>query len=421
MDIYYPFLYPHEPPAAKFADIRLRVLLSPRLPPPRRSAPGDRLSFPNMPTTKGIGTMERNEGNWSRAETFSGFKDSWAEMKMMGGSVSPHTMKKDLARIEPLERYLGPIPLKEINPAMIAAAYVYVVRDKRAAGDKYSAASLFKMHSLAKQILSMAVSLGHIEKNPALLVPVRRPKRKEMGFLREDELKRLAAAVEEDFEALAKELLESFARWNIERGEEWQRRKTAGLNRLSYLVAVRIAIATGAREGEIFGLAWEHFDESAPSLLVARAIKADGKIGLPKSLASLRRMAIDEGTAEMLRIWREVQTELMAGMGLEVGESTLILVNSVGKQCNMSMFWRWWSGWREEKGFPGLRFHELRHTQVSQLIAHGMDLTEVQARMGHSTPSMTLAYSHLAPARDQAAAAIMEGIISGLRAEAAEK
>ncbi len=48
----------------------------------------------------------------------------------------------------------------------------------------------------------------------------------------------------------------------------------------------------------------------------------------------------------------------------------------------------------------GYRFHDLRHTCVSRLVAAGADVKLVQAVAGHSNPLITLKrYSHLLDAR----------------------
>lgn len=53
----------------------------------------------------------------------------------------------------------------------------------------------------------------------------------------------------------------------------------------------------------------------------------------------------------------------------------------------------------------GYRFHDLRHTCVSRLVAAGADVKLVQAVAGHSSPMITLSrYSHLLDARISEAA-----------------
>ena len=50
-------------------------------------------------------------------------------------------------------------------------------------------------------------------------------------------------------------------------------------------------------------------------------------------------------------------------------------------------------------------FHELRHTQATNLLANGVDVKTVQTRMGHANASITLNwYSHAVPENDRKAA-----------------
>jgi len=48
----------------------------------------------------------------------------------------------------------------------------------------------------------------------------------------------------------------------------------------------------------------------------------------------------------------------------------------------------------------GIRWHELRHSFASQLVIAGVPVRQVQEWLGHSTITMTLRYSHLAPGDD---------------------
>ena len=45
-------------------------------------------------------------------------------------------------------------------------------------------------------------------------------------------------------------------------------------------------------------------------------------------------------------------------------------------------------------GFPGLRLHDLRHTHGSRLIAAGLSIPVVAARLGHKPEVLLRAYAH---------------------------
>ena len=57
---------------------------------------------------------------------------------------------------------------------------------------------------------------------------------------------------------------------------------------------------------------------------------------------------------------------------------------------------RWFKQFREKNGLPPeVPLHGLRHTSATILIAEGVNITNVSARLGHSRVDMTLnVYSH---------------------------
>jgi len=59
-------------------------------------------------------------------------------------------------------------------------------------------------------------------------------------------------------------------------------------------------------------------------------------------------------------------------------------------------------------GIKNFHFHDLRHTFASHLVMAGIDITTVSRLLGHKTLTMTLRYSHLAPARMAKAVDILD-------------
>jgi integrase len=59
----------------------------------------------------------------------------------------------------------------------------------------------------------------------------------------------------------------------------------------------------------------------------------------------------------------------------------------------------------------GLRFHDLRHAGASELLAAGVPIAAVAARLGHASPRTTMGvYAHALPGVDDAAASVMGGL-----------
>jgi len=62
-------------------------------------------------------------------------------------------------------------------------------------------------------------------------------------------------------------------------------------------------------------------------------------------------------------------------------------------------------------GLPIMRFHDLRHTAASHILANGIDLLTVSRRLGHSKASTTLDYyAHIVTGTREKAAAVMNEI-----------
>ena len=56
-------------------------------------------------------------------------------------------------------------------------------------------------------------------------------------------------------------------------------------------------------------------------------------------------------------------------------------------------------------GVKRVRFHDLRHTHATLLLASGTNIKAVSARLGHSSVAFTLdVYGHVIPGMDEALA-----------------
>lgn len=62
---------------------------------------------------------------------------------------------------------------------------------------------------------------------------------------------------------------------------------------------------------------------------------------------------------------------------------------------------------------PSMRFHDLRHTAATLLLAQGVDPRTIMETLGHSQISLTLnTYSHVLPALQGEAARRMNAILT---------
>jgi integrase len=64
-----------------------------------------------------------------------------------------------------------------------------------------------------------------------------------------------------------------------------------------------------------------------------------------------------------------------------------------------------------QSGLPDLRFHDLRHTSATLLLAQGVHPKIVQEHLGHAGISMTLnRYSHVTPDMQRQAADTLDAV-----------
>ena len=138
-----------------------------------------------------------------------------------------------------------------------------------------------------------------------------------------------------------------------------------------------------------------------------------GKIKTPKTQSGIRTLAIDTVTAQHLSYWKARQAAELAKIGVAVTGETPLCSTDVGTMLRVDNFEHWWAEWHKEHKFEGLKYHELRHTQATMLLANGVNIKTVQVRLGHANPSITLSwYAHAIPENDHEAAQLLGNILN---------
>lgn len=159
---------------------------------------------------------------------------------------------------------------------------------------------------------------------------------------------------------------------------------------------ILLAYLTGMRRGEIYGLQWKDIDFSVGFLTVNRSVTsyaADNKfIGEPKSSTSHRKIKLDERTMEMIeRRWKLRKSE------------EWVFANQYGQLMSPWYNVKYFRKTCVKAGIPIRRFHDLRHTHITDLVEAGVPLPIVQQRAGHSDIKMTMRYTHINPQMQQTA------------------
>jgi integrase len=174
-----------------------------------------------------------------------------------------------------------------------------------------------------------------------------------------------------------------------------------GTNDMLAPLAFDLALSSALRWSELAGLQWGVCDFTERSIRVERAVVLR-KTKAPKS-GRERTIPMFQGAHDALRA--------LAARALECGrygpsEYVVPTVTGTPHDCSNWSYRIWQPALKEAKlDRSGYRWHDLRHTCISRLVAEGADIALVQDVCGHSSAATTLAvYSHLSDNRRQTAA-----------------
>ena len=152
------------------------------------------------------------------------------------------------------------------------------------------------------------------------------------------------------------------------------------------------AAFTGLRQGELVALRWRDVDFVGSYIRVAGSY-TNGHLTSPKS-GKVRSVPMASDVAEAL-----------AGLGRRehfVGPDHLVFVNTVGGPLDASKLVKRYRAALARAGLRPLRFHDLRHTFGTRVIAKA-DIRRVQEWMGHADVQTTMQYLHYVPRAEDAA------------------
>ncbi|MCL2542304.1 MAG: site-specific integrase [Nocardioidaceae bacterium] len=187
--------------------------------------------------------------------------------------------------------------------------------------------------------------------------------------------------------------LEEFARLLAATPERWR-------------PLVMFLAGTGARWGEVVALNVADVNLDAATVSITKAEKVDPtapgrvRIGPTKTRKSRRTIGLPSELVTILK-------ELTQGRGKN--ERLFVMLDEDGEPMRRWAFYRnvWLAKSCAGAGLldPHPRIHDLRHSHAAWLIAEGVPLPVIQARLGHEKITTTVdTYGHLVPDLQQAAA-----------------
>ncbi|MBE5813143.1 MAG: site-specific integrase [Clostridiales bacterium] len=161
-------------------------------------------------------------------------------------------------------------------------------------------------------------------------------------------------------------------------------------------VIIEIALKTGFRRSEIWGLTWDNIDFKNNKITVNKTrhyLKGQGLIiKTTKTKKSKRTIIVASSLMTLLKKYKkECKTEFLTGD------------HSIDTICG------WFKDFQKKNNISPIRFHDLRHTHASLLLNEGVDLKTISERLGHSTIRQTMdIYTHVSKELDEKAGQIFD-------------
>jgi len=227
--------------------------------------------------------------------------------------------------------------------------------------------SIRNVRAVLRRALNQAMRFGYVARNVATLV---------------DLPGKVTFSAEPLSDVQAKQLLDTI------KGQRWE-------------LLFRIALGLGLRKGEILGLRWVDVDLDAATIRITGALQRQrGKLerSETKSDASVRTIALPPSLLAMLCDHQRTQAAIKADAERWT-DTDLVFTTSVGTALEPSDVSRHFKRILKAAGLPEqTRFHDLRHSCATLLIAQGVHPRVVMEILGHSQISTTMnIYAHVLP------------------------
>lgn len=268
----------------------------------------------------------------------------WSEwfdecIKRMRLDFTPSTVMS----YEALKKWVHPHwASKEINAVTKADVYDLIFNKCTEVKTSYTRRNILKM---TRRIFQMAVEEAHLDRNPCTGVTVR------------------VAEVEQ--KVLTNKEVEIFLR------------EAQMANHRFYSVWV-VALMTGMRSGEMFALKWTDIDFEAQTIAVTKQWTSKNGFGPTKS----RRSRVVPISEDLLSFLKELK--------LKSGDREFVLPRlnewETGEQARVTR------EFCEASGITSVKFHDLRATFITNLLARGESLARVMTIVGHSELKTTNGY-----------------------------
>ncbi len=287
---------------------------------------------------------------------------------------------------------LGHIKLKDIKPGHVQQFVQYLSGDVKRKRDKaldtenskLSQSSIRRRLAVLQSILKQAVKLGYIPTNPAnaekLTLQKVVPPKVEI-FSRQEAAVMLEALEQEE---------------------------------LQFQVLVQLAIISGCRAGELCALKFSDFDYTMNKVTIERsAYKLPNEpISLkPPKDYELRTVTLSPHCIELVNLLKAEKEKEALRLGSAWKDGEWLFTQWDGDIMNPQTPTKQFTKFLKRHNFQHKKFHSLRHSSATLLLYGGVNIRQVQERLGHGSIATTNKYLHCLAEADEQAANILQDML----------
>lgn len=293
----------------------------------------------------------------------------WLEITRHNVEASTFTSYRQMINNH-INRYFTENPIKLVE---LSAIHIQTFYNELMIKYNLSANTVIHHHAIIRKCLDYAFKMDIIPNNPA--DRIQRPKMEQFigSFYTENELNTL-------FEKSKGDPLE---------------------------LVVLVTAFYGLRRSEVLGLQWDAFDFENKTITIKHTVTITNTDGnnrkieckdRTKNKSSYRTLPLFDDIAEKLLDFKEKQEAFKKAFGNSYDKKYLnyVFVNPQGKLLRPDYVTEHFSILLSKIGLKHIRFHDLRHSCASLLLAKDINMKAIQEWLGHSCFSTTAnLYAHL--------------------------
>lgn len=261
--------------------------------------------------------------------------------------------------------HLGSMLLAKLRPAHVAEWQSSIGQSGGRGGKPVSAKTVTHARSLLYGALQWAVTMQLVAMNACSVVEAPKVRRSDAKALPASEVAKLLATA-------------SGTRWGP---------------------FVTLALAIGARRGELLAIRWESVDLARRTVTIGASISQTRAGGLAvKGTKSdvVRTIPLSRVALEALQKQRALQAADKLRAGQHYVDAGFVFADELGGCLSPMAATNAYARLARKAGISSTRLHDTRHTVATTLLTSGVDVRTTAGVLGHSSPVVTMTtYAHL--------------------------